>query len=399
MNTAVFSLDHPLEPDLAEEIEKQSVYVAAGLRQMAASPDRTELVVKYEGIDEAALRGRVERFVASMLKGFRPVAYKVVRQHQRRHQTPFATDVFANLVERGWVIELGPGQVALAGPALALTAAIERKVAQIGRARFDAVERAYPTLIPASALARCGYIDSFPQHLSVVLHMHEDFDAIDRFRRSNTARTHLDVSDPTVFADPKACLCPALCYHCYPSLAGRRLPSAGHVETAIGRVARYESANMVGLDRLWEFTQRSIIWLGEEDFCNDRRERSIDVAMELAEAWDVDCTIETANDPFFASVATAKSFWQRAQDLKFELRVPVEPSPEGKPRTVAAASFNLHGPFFGNAFDIRNESGEPAFSGCACWGLERWVLAIFTQHGFDLTRWPAALRAEVLGAG
>jgi len=398
MNTAVFSFERPLHPDLAEEIEKQSIYVSAGLRQMIASSDRTELVAEYEGVDEAALRGRVERFIDTMLKGFRPVEYKVIRRHQRRQRMPYETDVFAKLVDRGWVLELGPGQVALAGPALALTAAIERKVAAIGRTRFGAVERAYPTLIPASALARCGYLDSFPQHLSVVMHMHEDFDALDRFRRSNSDRKRLNVPDVAVFADPKACLCPALCYHCYPILAGRRLGSHGHVETAIGRVARYESTSMVGLDRLWEFTQRSIIWLGEDDFCQERRERTIDVAMELAEAWDIDCTIETASDPFFASVATAKSFWQRAQDLKFELRVPVEPGPNGKPRTVAAASFNLHGPFFGNAFDIRSESGEAAFSGCACWGLERWVLAVFTQHGFDITRWPVALRAEVSDA-
>jgi hypothetical protein len=170
------------------------------------------------------------------------------------------------------------------------------------------------------------------------------------------------------------------------------------VDTAIGKVARYESGNMVGLDRLWEFTQRSIIWLGEEAFCNERRDWSIDVAMELAELWDVDCTIETANDPFFASISTAKSFWQRTQDLKFELRVAVEPGPGGDPRTVAAASFNLHGPFFGDAFEINDGGGSSAFSGCACWGVERWVLAIFTQHGFEVSCWPPALRDRVSAA-
>lgn len=113
---------------------------------------------------------------------------------------------------------------------------------------------------------------------------------------------------------------------------------------------------------------------------------------DLTRAWDMDGTIETASDPFFASVATAKSFWQRSQDLKLELRLAIEPDPAGNPRSVAAASFNMHGTFFGDAFGIRDAAGGPAFSGCAAWGVERWVLAVFTQHGFDPTSWPPALR-------
>ncbi len=164
------------------------------------------------------------------------------------------------------------------------------------------------------------------------------------------------------------------------------------METSIGRICRYESSNITGLDRLWEFTQRSIIWVGDDQFCTDLRQRAIDAAASQLEEWDIEATIETASDPFFASVTTAKSLWQRSQDLKFELRPAVEPSDSAPRRTIAAASFNLHGPYFGNAFDIQSADGEPASSGCVSWGLERWVLVVFTQHGFDPRNWPAALR-------
>ena len=43
------------------------------------------------------------------------------------------------------------------------------------------------------------------------------------------------------------------------------------------------------------------------------------------------------------------------------------------------------------------DNGEPAFTGCVAWGLERWVLACFTQHGFEPSRWPAEVRAKVFG--
>jgi hypothetical protein len=34
-------------------------------------------------------------------------------------------------------------------------------------------------------------------------------------------------------------------------------------------------------------------------------------------------------------------------------------------------------------------------TGCVGLGIERWVLATFTQHGFDPDRWPEAVRAKI----
>ena len=38
---------------------------------------------------------------------------------------------------------------------------------------------------------------------------------------------------------------------------------------------------------------------------------------------------------------------------------------------------------------------NPVFTGCAALGLERLVLACFSQHVFDKARWPESLRADV----
>ena len=91
--------------------------------------------------------------------------------------------------------------------------------------------------------------------------------------------------------------------------------------------------------------------------------------------------------------ATAKSFWQRGQELKFELRAAVEPGfGYTPPRTVAAAAFNLHDIFFGTAFDITDHRGGPAFRGCASWRIDRLVLSVRTQHGLAPEHGPEALR-------
>jgi seryl-tRNA synthetase len=392
------SLAEPLHEELIAEVRKQSVYIDTGLYMLDVGPQGTQVHLTLDGRRAAEIVARTQRFLDAIRRGFRRVDLQTAGHHVRRAARPCASNVFARLLELGWVLDLGPGQVALAGPALALANALDRSIVQVAASRFGAKQRAYPALIPAQVLARCGYTSSFPQHLSIVTHLEEDFDAIERFRAANVDSTDLSIPEPGAFGRPKVCLCPALCYHCYPTLENTTLPPQGHVETSIGRIARYESSGMVGLDRLWDFTQRSIIWLGGEAFCSDRRELAMTAAIDLARAWDIDCTIETASDPFFTSVSTAKSFWQKGQALKFELRAGVEPEPDGRARTIAAASFNLHGAYFGNAFDIAIEGGEPASSGCASWGLERLVLVICTQHGCDPAGWPAALRALMADA-
>lgn len=385
-------LAHPLAAELIAEVKKQSVYIDTGLLNLDVDAEGTQVHLTIESGREAEVTARTQRFLDAIRRGFRPTETTVVARHERKNTTPYRRGVFADLVERGWVLDLGQGQVALAGPALSLAHAIDRSIVRMAVQRFDASQRAYPALIPADALARCGYTSSFPQHLSVVTHLEENYDAIERFRLANENSPSLQIPDASAFGRPKVCLCPALCYHCYPTLQDKALPPQGHVETAIGRIARYESSSMAGLDRLWEFTQRSIIWLGADGFCADRRELAMAAAMDLARDWDIDCHIETASDPFFTSVSTAKSFWQRGQSLKFELRAQVEPAADGAARTIAAASFNLHGVFFGNAFNITSD-GDPASSGCASWGLERLVLVVATQHGFDVDRWPHALQS------
>ena len=256
-------------------------------------------------------------------------------------------------------------------------------------------EEVYPTLIPAKTLGRCGYFSSFPQSVSMVTHLVEDYDRIEHFRQANANTTDLTVPDVTAFTTPEACLSPAVCYHCYRSLEGQTLKNDANVVTTVGKCFRYESTNITGLDRLWDFTMREVIFVGTEEQVSTRRQKGIDLVMEQLDRWDLECQVETANDPFFSAAYATKTYYQVRGDLKYELRLSVEPGAAGEARSLACGSFNLHENFFGKTMSITASDGQPAFTGCVAWGLERWVLACFTQHGFDPSRWPADVRARV----
>jgi seryl-tRNA synthetase len=382
--------------DLASDIEKQGGYVSPHVR-------RVEVVgasVRYQvaGVTEEEMpevHAKMSRYLDLMVLRFRQLPRKVIhaRTAQRR---PLEPDAFARLQALGWARHVGPGRVALAGPALNALRALDEDARHVATEHFGAREEVYPTLIPTEILGRCGYLGSFPQYVSLVTHLPEDLDAIERFREGHADKTDLCVPDASVFVTPKACLSPALCYHCYMSLERSRLSADTHVVTTVGKCFRYESIAMAGLERLWDFTMREVVFVGTEGDVQAHRQRGMDQVQAQLERWDLAGHIETANDPFFSATYASKSYAQLRNELKFELRLPVGEGAAG-PRSIACASFNLHDNFFGRTFSIEARDGRPAFTGCIGWGLERWVLALFAQHGFDAGDWPAEVRSSVWG--
>jgi seryl-tRNA synthetase len=284
----------------------------------------------------------------------------------------------------------------LSGPALALAELIDAKVAALYEGHFRAEPRSFPAFVDADILHRCGYFDSHPNAISFVGHMVEDFDAIEAFRQANSCAEGALMPGTDDLHLPGLCLNPAACFPCYPTLAGRRIGGEGAAFTWRGRVFRYESRNLVGLDRLWEFNVRELVLVGSEAHVADCRRRVLPVIGELAEIFDLECRIETASDPFFATVSAARTFWQRAQEVKNEIILTIEPGADGTRRELACGSINLHGKFFGDRFDIGAGEGAAA-TACVGLGIERWVLAAFSQHGFEPGRWPAAVRGEIFG--
>ncbi len=387
-------LDKELDGDLADDIQKQGGYVSPHVRRVEVKGR----AVTYE-LDEGAtpdVHEKIARYLHLMVARFRKIPRRVIHTRARTTPRPLERDLLARLEAEGWVRIVGSGLAALAGPALRALRAVDEDARQAALAAFGAREETYPTLIPTRTLGRCGYFSSFPQSVSMVSHLVEDLDAIETFRRAHADETALRATELGALATPECCLSPALCYHCYSSLEGRELGDGPEVVTTLGKCFRYESINMTGLERLWDFTMREIVFVGTEDEVLERRQRAISLVTGQIDKWDLAGQIETANDPFFSAAYAGKTYAQLRSELKFELRLPAGETDEG-PREIACASFNLHQDFFGRTFSIETRDGRPAFTSCVGWGLERWVLALFAQHGLEPAGWPATLRAQVWG--
>ena len=283
----------------------------------------------------------------------------------------------AELRTRGELWEAGPGLIGLRGDALQLYEQLARLTAET--AADDACEAwRPPAAIALGTLARARYFESFPQWLTLAAHLREDAASLERVARAEDPAA----AAREACAPADAALPPAVCYHVYAALAGRVL-SAPIAVTLEGTCWRHEGDRLQPLGRGWAFTMREGVCLGGDDAVTAFRARGIERAVELASALSLDARLEEATDPFFRPTARGRELLQRLKGLKQELLLPVGAE------SIAAASFNLHEAFFGEAFDIRLAGGSPAASACVAFGIERWLLAFLAAHGTSARDWPA----------
>ena len=390
------TLDLPREIDteVAGDIEKESVFVSPFIDRILVNDDlKTVRVLLRRGAPVDDVMDKARRYLAAMVRHIGGFDIKVFLDAKRRDTGDYVRDVNAGLVSRGWLHDYGRGQVAYSGPVLKLARLVDRTAAELYARTYKAQDRHFPALIDAETLKACGYFDSHPNAVTFLGNMVEDFDAIEKFRHANSCSEGALLPDREHVHVDGMCLNPAACFPCYPALSGQTL-AEGACYTWLGRVFRYESRNINGLDRLYEFNVRELVFAGSESYVRDCRTKSLPIVEELAHTFDLDCRIQTATDPFFATVSAAKKFWQAAQEGKNEIKIPVLDG-NGQVKLLACGSINLHGNFFGSRFAIHGSEGLPAQTGCVGLGIERWVLAAFTQHGFDERRWPAAVAAEI----
>ena len=389
----VLALPRPVDDEVAGDIEKESVFVSPAIDRILVNPDRaTARLVLRSGANLEEVTGKAQRFLDVMAKQLSGFEIKVFVETKRKDTGDYQNNVNEGLVERGWMHDYGKGQVAYSGPVLNLARLVNERSGELYKKAFAAKDGHFPAMIDADTLHKCGYFDSHPNAVTFLGNVIEDFDAIEEFRLANSCSEGALIPPHEHVHIDGMCLNPAACFPCYPTLTGKTID--GEAYSWLGRVFRYESRNIRGLDRLYEFNVRELVFVGNEDYVRACRMKALPIVEELAAMMDIDCKVQTATDPFFATVSAAKKFWQAAQEVKNEIKIPALGA-DGEIKQLACGSINLHGNFFGKRFDIKGTDGEPVQTGCVGLGIERWVLAAFTQHGFDERRWPTAVRKQI----
>jgi seryl-tRNA synthetase len=362
-----------LEADLAfchPAIEAVLAVGADGIAVQAAARDEVEA---------EAVRQEIRRVAALSIASYRFVPDSAPLW-TRRPGGASQLGALAAFRQR-FMVELGPGQYALIGPAAALRASIDARFQELALACG-----AEPWHLPSieatgDLLPRVGYLASHAQHVTWGVHLTPRFDSLRRFaadaRRTGTTApgSEHEVTSAGFILEP------VVCHNVYRALAGAR-QGGTRLVTALGSCYRFEGCRFAPLLRQWEFSMREAILIGPPDALRALRERILTATLEVCEELDLGGALEIATDPFFVSEAGSARAFQAIQSTKLELRLDL-----GGGAATAAASFNLHGAHFSEPMDIRGPGGELLETACVGWGIERWMAALVARRGPDPSAW------------
>ncbi|MDY7090637.1 MAG: hypothetical protein SYR96_36795 [Actinomycetota bacterium] len=378
----MIELDAPLPEALAGELARRVYFVSDAIVGFELVHDGGGSIVavrvEVDG-DPGDLTRKLRRVVANDVLSQQPGTPRVVWRSSGT--APLHDDVFGRLLATGAATEAGEGQVVLGEPVLGLLDALDALILDIAVEQFGARQFRYPTLLPMSVLHRSGYLGSFPQQLMFVTRLHADVDVYQDFLDRVAAGDPPDVLGHA--QDSEYALPPTMCLHTYHQLRDAPLPAPSQVITSRGKSFRFEARYRRTLERLWDFTIREMVFLGDREFVLDCRRRFLEASIALIERLDLHGRCEVANDPFFLGRSADHIWSQWLLELKYELRLDIGPG-----ATVAAGSFNFHERFFADGFGITVPGDGHVHTGCVGFGLERLAYAFLCRHGVDPAAWP-----------
>jgi seryl-tRNA synthetase len=273
--------------------------------------------------------------------------------------------------------EVNSGLATLGPEMVGLRTALERRF--LGwAAEIDAPPMLFPALLRADRLAKLDYFKNFP-HLAVVASQILP-DRLEGYAKGGTAADGIPGAD---LADGHYVLPSAACYSIYLHLEGTVLAGPRYV-TTVATCFRNENA-YTELQRLWSFSMREIVCLGTADDVERHLRAFKERILGFASGLGLTLDIEVASDPFYqpgGSRALMQKLFPQKEELLYG-------------RSLAIASLNFHRNFFGERCNIRSADGEPAFTGCVAFGIERWLHALLDRFAGDVGAATEAVAASL----
>lgn len=253
------------------------------------------------------------------------------------------------------------GVAALGSEAASLLHRLDRIFESWGL-QADATPMITSPLLPVARLAELDYYRNFPHQAMVTAPL--------RLTGPYGTYEPTDGSfDPEALEPAELALPPAACYGVYLHLIGQELGAPQRI-TVLGRCFRREE-RYEDLRRLLGFHMREIVAIGSQQYTEDHLRCFTARVEDFAARLDLPLRKEAATDPFYDR-GNSRALLQQLSPVKHEFMY------EG----LAIASINVHRNFFGERCAITlAETGQPAFTSCVAFGLERWLSALTSRFG------------------
>ncbi len=273
------------------------------------------------------------------------------------------SDISSELIEKGWVKLLRNGEIGYSDPLIKLMRFIDDSMQNQFSLYMRYQSRAYSAVIPNIYLQQMGYLENIPQTM---------------FFMSPNGNNSRDLALQT-----------APCFKIYFELEDQTIHD-NNAYTVIGPCFRNEPGRAFLFETLTYFHMREFVFIGSREYVLEASNKSIGLGLEWLNHLGLTGNYQKADDPFFIT-NTRKEQFVIPDQVKLEIRCPIP----GRKKDISIGSFDVHGNFFSNTFNIKSTQTDPVWTGCMGFGIERCMWAILQQLGLNTKMWPLVLREVV----
>lgn len=366
-------------------------YVSEYIYKIKRSAGKVELEIEESREEEVLEKiGELRKyFDLDEVRSGREAATRILSDHRGR-EPAFTGNVYEELRKSGSVVKMADGAFAYTGLFLEVFRYFCSKIDAFGRSCFPGIREYEESVVyPIEEYERGHYFENFPHHIMFQSTIKNDMALLDRFSKEGS-------KDPELFSNssmkkPVNVLRHAACVPIYPMLEDEMIPEDQPRYFLIsGKCFRNEGANVTELSRLNEFFMKEYVCIGTLEQTLEMIARARALWEFWIETFGLNCTIETANDSFFASNYKKLKIFQLMGDSKQEFRVLIP----GSGVYCAVSSSNVHRTHFTKTYNIRSGSAY-CQSACFAFGIERLAYTLLSQKGTDVSKWDAGTRKEI----
>ncbi|MGC9013938.1 MAG: aminoacyl--tRNA ligase-related protein [Thermoproteota archaeon] len=315
-------------------------------------------------------------------------------------QKPHKYDVDPNLelVKRGWVKRFDQGIWYYMPPFAALMRAMEKIIVEEIAVPNGFVEAYFPKLITLEVMRKKGQLYGIPNEMFYVcepisrdVSYFEDY--MDKVKVTNeTLPTELlGKLKPPTYALPYA-----QCEPFYEIFSGEIVDvDQGPIKLfdRSGFSFRYESGGLTGLERLNAFNRIEITYLGTPEQVVEIRDKLVDSYQRVLDK-TLDLEVRTVEvTPVWMAHAGVTSDVQRSipATLDFEVYLPYRGERETS-EWLEVGNASVHFDKYMQWYNVKEKKEREVWTGCSGNGLERWVISLLANHGFNPEDWPKDFR-------
>jgi len=374
-----------------------------------AKIEAAQLTVVFKPMTDLELKRNIPDRVLTLVskeleEATKPVPVPAVAVQVLRQSPPkpikFKEEPMKVAAQIGWIKEFpGRGQWIYTPPYTRLLEAIESILLDEVVKKLEFEPFMLPKLIPLEVMKHMpGYLDGIPEGMYYVCPPPRDPEAFAKFKEQFKVTKEVPKEElKQVIRDPEYVLAPAQCepfwhFFFHEVLNVEDLPFKFYDRS--GWTYRWEGGGVEGLVRLQEFRRIELVYYGRPDDVVEIRDNILNETVRTAgKTLDLEWRI-VPGIPFFARAGEAQIDIRDSRNVPaydVEIYLPYRGPRETVEWLEVTACF-VHKTKFIDAFKIREVKSKDLWSGCTGMGISRWVAAFLAEHGFDVDKWPKAVR-------